>query len=59
MIHEKEFAYNLWLALNPSNTNHLDDALVYDVLLLLIYNVSAPISVTAKCVNEYLDNLYR
>ena len=42
IIEEKEFIYNLWSILNPLNNNYLDNALIYDVLLLLIYNVQAP-----------------
>jgi hypothetical protein len=59
MIHEKEFIYNLWSLLNPLNNNTIENALVYDVLLLLIYNVKSPVSVTTTFLNEYLENLYR
>jgi len=39
MIQENEFLYNIWSLLNPTNAQEIDNALVYDVLLLLIYNV--------------------
>lgn len=59
LIQEKEFLYNLWSILNPLQKNQIENALVYDVLLLLIYNVKAPISTTAGFLREYLENLYR
>ena len=39
MIQEKEFIFNIWQMLNPNNKNSIDNAVVYDILLLLIYNV--------------------
>ena len=47
LVQEKEFIYNLWAVLNPSGGFTLDNALLYDVLLLLIYNVNSTIPVTA------------
>lgn len=58
MIHEKEFVYNIWAVLNPQGGNTLDNALLYDVLLLLIYNVKSTIPVTAGFLQEYLENFY-
>lgn len=48
ILQEKEFVYNLWSVLNPLNNNYIDNALLYDVLLLLIYNVKAHISTTSS-----------
>ena len=58
LVQEKEFIYNLWAVLNPSGGFTLDNALLYDVLLLLIYNVSSTIPVTAGFLQEYLENFY-
>ncbi len=58
IIQEKEFVYNLWQVLNPLNNNFIDNALLYDVLLLLIYNVRSAIPVTAGFLTEYLENHY-
>jgi hypothetical protein len=51
--------FNLWQILNPHNNNFVDNALLYDVLLLLIYNVRAAIPVTAGFLHEYLENHYQ
>jgi hypothetical protein len=59
MIQEKEFIFNLWSILNPLNNYQIDNALVYDVLLLLIYNVQSVTSITAGFLSEYLENFYR
>lgn len=59
MIQEKEFAYNLWSVLNPQNNNYIDNAMLYDVMLLLIYNVKSTIPTTAAFLSEYLENHYQ
>lgn len=59
MMQEKEFLYNLWILLNPLNNNHIENAVVYDILLLLIYNVKSPIQTTSGFMNEYLENMYK
>jgi hypothetical protein len=38
-MQEKEFVYNFWSILNPLNNPEISNALAYDMLLLLIYNV--------------------
>jgi len=38
-MQEKEFVYNFWCVMNPMNQTEVDNALLYDILLLLIYNV--------------------
>lgn len=45
--------------LNPLNTLTIDNALIYDVLLLLIYNVQSPISISSSFLGEYLLNMYK
>src|SRR4051812_24218673 len=59
IIKEKEFIYNMWSILNTLNNNFIDNALVYDVLLLLIYNVKSPITITSNFLEEYLENFYK
>lgn len=49
----------MWSLLNPLNHGHVENALVYDVLLLLIYNVNSPVATTAGFLTEYLENLYK
>lgn len=39
VMQEKEFVYNFWCILNPLNQTEVENAMLYDVLLLLIYNV--------------------
>ncbi len=46
VMQEKEFLYNFWCVLNPTNQPEVDNALLYDVLLLLIYNVQQQLHVT-------------
>jgi hypothetical protein len=38
-MQEKEFVYNFWCIVNPLNNTEIENALIYDVLLLMIYNV--------------------
>lgn len=58
IIQEKEFVYNLWAVLNPLNNRVVDNAMLYDVLLLLIYNVKSSVPTTAGFLSEYLENHY-
>eukprot|EP00347_Sterkiella_histriomuscorum_P012751 403367361 len=58
IIQEKEFVYNLWSVLNPLDNQMIDNAMLYDVLLLLIYNVKSAIPTTAGFLTEYLENHY-
>ena len=39
LLQEKEFLYNFWCMMNPLNKPEIENALLYDVLLLLIFNV--------------------
>ena len=45
--------------MNPLNKPDVDNALLYDVLLLLIFNVQHPVNVTKGFLIEYLDSLYQ
>jgi hypothetical protein len=45
--------------LNPLNLGQLDNALLYDVLLLLIYNIKAATGTTSGFLGEYLMNMYK
>lgn len=58
IIQEKEFLYNIWQVLNPMGLPKIENAMLYDVLLLLIYNVKSSVSTIANFVSEYLDNHY-
>ena len=59
VMQEKEFVYNFWCIMNPMNSTEVDNAMLYDVLLLLIYNVQQPLNVTINYLTEYLENHYR
>lgn len=59
IIQEKEFVYSLWAVLNPMNNHLIDNAMLYDVLLLLIYNVKSTIPTTTGFLTEYLENHYQ
>lgn len=39
VLQEKEFVYNFWCTVNPLNQPEIDNALTYDILLLMIYNI--------------------
>jgi len=59
LIKEKEFVYNLWALLNPRTEETISNAVLYDVLLILIYNVNAPLQSAVAYFNEYLEKFYR
>lgn len=59
VMQEKEFLYNFWCVLNPLNQPEVDNALLYDVLLLLIYNVQQPLHVTINYLVQYLETHYK
>jgi len=59
LLQEKEFLYNFWCIMNPLNKPEVENALLYDVLLLLIFNVQHPVHVTKGFLSEYLDSLYQ
>jgi hypothetical protein len=58
-MQEKEFVYNFWSILNPLNNPEISNALAYDMLLLLIYNVQQSLKTSTEYLNEYLENFYR
>ena len=59
VMQEKEFVYNFWCIVNPINQTEIDNAMLYDVLLLMIYNVQQPLHVTINYLTEYLENHYK
>lgn len=59
LMQEKSFLFNIWQMLNPLNHPSIDNAMIYDVLLLLIYNVQSPANVSASFLGEYLHNMYK
>ena len=59
VMQEKEFVYNFWCVMNPMNQTEIDNALLYDILLLLIYNVHQPLHITINYLTEYLENNYK
>ena len=58
-MQEKEFMYNFWCMINPLNNPEICNALVYDMLLLLIYNVQQSLQTSTEYLNEYLENFYK
>ena len=58
-MQEKEFVYNFWCIVNPLNNTEIDNALIYDVLLLMIYNVQQTLQITTKYLEEYFETYYR
>ena len=58
-MQEKEFVYNFWCIMNPLNQTEVENAMLYDVLLLLIYNVQQPLNVTINYLTEYLESNYK
>jgi len=59
VMQEKEFVYNFWCIMNPLNQTEVENAMLYDVLLLLIYNVQQPLNVTINYLTEYLESNYK
>jgi len=55
---EYEFMANLWVIINPRNLQVIDNAIVYDILLILIYNANNE-SQSAEYLSEYLEQFYR
>lgn len=56
---EEDFVYNLWEVMNPLKKILVNNALVYDILIHLIYdmNASTPQQV-ADTIRSYLEDTY-
>ncbi len=59
VMQEKEFVYNFWCIMNPLNQTEVENALLYDVILLLVYNVHQPLHVIINYLADYLENHYK
>ena len=57
---EQAFLDSLWTLLNPNQLICISNAILYDVFLLIIYNVSInqPLTQIAESLSEYLLRFY-
>jgi hypothetical protein len=57
---EQAFLDSLWMVLNPNQLISISNAILYDVFLLIIYNVSInqPLTQIAESLSEYLLRFY-
>jgi len=55
---EQTFIENFWKVVNPRLLALVNNAFIYDILLLLIYNVSSPLNQTSQALGEFLVKHY-
>jgi len=57
---EHAFLDSLWIVINPTQQQACKNAILYDILLLMIYNIGgiSPLMQTAQSLSEYLVKLY-